>query len=49
MVPSFSLAAANVQKTYASFNLTVNLDGHVFYELALAPLTTPLDILDLKF
>jgi len=47
--PTLSITTTNVQKTYASFDLIVNLNGHAFYELALSPLDTHLDLLDLKF
>jgi hypothetical protein len=40
--PSFSLSQTNLQKTYATFLATTNVPGLLFYELAIAPLSSPL-------
>ena len=49
ILPTLSIVTKNIQKTYASFDITTNLDGHIFYELKLSPLNDPLELEDLKF
>ena len=43
-----SLDQKNVQKTYAGFETTTNLDGQIFYDLKLTPSDTTLSLTDLK-
>ncbi len=40
--PSVSLSVVNTQKTYAKLNVTTNIEGLLFYELKLSPLTSPM-------
>ena len=46
--PTFTVEDKNLQKTYAGFDVTVNIPGQIFYELKLSPLSDPLSLVDLK-
>lgn len=48
MSPTLSLVQKNVLKTYAGFEATINLNGQVFYELKLSPLSDPFSLTTLK-
>jgi hypothetical protein len=39
--PAQTITVANAQKTYANFQVNTNVPGLFFYEIKLAPLTTP--------
>lgn len=45
--PTQSIAVANAQKTYANFQVTTNVPGLFFYQIDLAPLTTPFELPDI--
>lgn len=46
--PTQSIAVSNAQKTYANFQVTTNVPGLFFYEIKLAPLTTPFSLADIE-
>ena len=48
-LPTLSIAVVNTQKTYTKLSVTTNLPGILYYELKLAPLASPLSLLQLKY
>lgn len=48
LVPSFGLVARNLQKTYAGFEVTPNLNGQIYYELQLTGSGSFKNLIDLK-
>jgi hypothetical protein len=47
VAPSFSISPSNVQKTFATVQLTTNAAGYFYYQLSIAPLTLPLTLNDI--
>lgn len=47
VVPTFSLSASNVQKTFATIQVATNIPGYLFYQLAISPLALPLSLADI--
>ena len=49
LTPTLTMAVVNTQKTYARINLTTNMNGIVYYELKLSPLSSPMTLVNLKY
>ena len=46
-VPTLTLSASNVQKTFTTIQATTNTPGFLFYQLDIAPLSMPLSLTDI--
>ena len=42
VAPTFTITPSNVQKTFATFQISTNIPGFFFYELHISPLSAPL-------
>jgi hypothetical protein len=49
ITPTLSMSVVNTQKTYARINLTTNMNGLIYYELKLSPLSSPMSLINLKY